>query len=123
MAQLIADRLGVAYEDVTVFEGDNSRGGFSPGAAGSRQGVIAGGAVISASDMLAARVKTLAAHLFNASAEAVSIVDGMVHVAGAPEMSRSLRELSDYLSRHPESLLRGRPKDAPAQNLTLPVKE
>ncbi|SEN55349.1 paraquat-inducible protein B [Pseudomonas sp. ok272] len=32
-------------------------------------------------------------------------------------MSRSLRELSDYLSRHPESLLRGRPKDAPAPNL------
>ena len=32
-------------------------------------------------------------------------------------MSRSLRELSDYLSRNPESLLRGRPKDAPAQNL------
>jgi paraquat-inducible protein B len=38
-------------------------------------------------------------------------------------MSRSLRELSDYLGRHPESLLRGRPKDAPAQNLTFPVKE
>lgn len=27
-------------------------------------------------------------------------------------MSRSLRDLSDYLSRHPESLIRGRPKDA-----------
>lgn len=38
-------------------------------------------------------------------------------------MSRSLRELSDYLSRHPESLLRGRPKDAPAQNLIFPVDE
>ena len=104
MAQLIADRLGVAYEDVTVFEGDNSRGGFSPGAAGSRQGVIAGGAVISASDMLAARVKTLAAHLFNASAEAVSIVDGMVHVAGAPEMSRSLREIADIAYGEPHRL-------------------
>ena len=32
-------------------------------------------------------------------------------------MSRSLRELSDYLGRNPESLLRGRPKDAPAQDL------
>ncbi|MGX1126725.1 PqiB family protein [Pseudomonas sp. HLS-6 TE3448] len=32
-------------------------------------------------------------------------------------MSRSLRELSDYFGRHPESLLRGRPKDAPAENL------
>lgn len=31
--------------------------------------------------------------------------------------SRSLRELSDYLTRHPESLVRGRPKSAPAQDL------
>ncbi|TDF84048.1 intermembrane transport protein PqiB [Pseudomonas sp. H9] len=33
-------------------------------------------------------------------------------------MSRSLRELADYLGRNPESLLRGRPKDAPADNLS-----
>ena len=46
MAQVIADRLGVAYEDVTVFEGDNMHGGFGPGAAGSRQGVVGGGAAI-----------------------------------------------------------------------------
>jgi paraquat-inducible protein B len=31
-------------------------------------------------------------------------------------MSRSLRDLSDYLGRHPESLIRGRPKDAQLQN-------
>jgi paraquat-inducible protein B len=31
-------------------------------------------------------------------------------------MSRSLRDLSDYLGRHPESLIRGRPKDAQFQN-------
>ena len=95
MAQVIADRLGVAYEDVTVFEGDNMHGGFGPGAAGSRQGVAGGGAAIAASEMLVAKVKTLAAHLFNASPEAVSIDQGMVHIAGAPEMSRSLREIAD----------------------------
>ncbi|SDO23169.1 PqiB family protein [Pseudomonas jinjuensis] len=32
-------------------------------------------------------------------------------------MSRSLRDLSDYLGRHPESLIRGRPKAADANNL------
>ncbi|MCY1180077.1 hypothetical protein D9M73_205050 [compost metagenome] len=31
--------------------------------------------------------------------------------------SRSLRDLSDYLGRHPESLIRGRPKAADADNL------
>ncbi|WP_253452323.1 intermembrane transport protein PqiB [Pseudomonas nitroreducens] len=32
-------------------------------------------------------------------------------------MSRSLRDLSDYLGRHPESLIRGKPKGADADNL------
>lgn len=104
MAQLIAERLGVAYEDVTVFEGDNSRGGFSPGAAGSRQGVIAGGAAISASDLLAAKVRKVAAHLLNASEDAVSVEGGMVHVAGAPEMSRPLKAIAEIAYGEPDRL-------------------
>ncbi len=101
MAQVIADRLGVPYEDVTVFEGDNMHGGFGPGAAGSRQGVIGGGAAISAAELLAAKVRTLAAHLYNASPEAVTIAGGMVHIAGAPEMTRSLREIADIAYGEP----------------------
>ena len=101
MAQCIADRLGVPYDDVTVFEGDNMHGGFGPGAAGSRQGVIGGGAAISAAELLLAKVKTLAAHLYNASPEAVTIAGGVVHIAGAPEMSRPLREIADIAYGEP----------------------
>ena len=90
MAQVIADRLGVPYDDVTVYEGD-SPGGFSPGAAGSRQGVIGGGASWKAAEMMADKVKTLAAHLYNAKPEAITIANGMILVEGAPEMSRPLR--------------------------------
>jgi aerobic carbon-monoxide dehydrogenase large subunit len=104
MAQIIADRLGVAYEDVTVFEGDSSRGGFSPGAAGSRQGVIAGGAAIMASDLLATKVKQLAGHLLNASPEAIRIEDGTVNVEGAPEKSRSLRSIAEISYGEPHRL-------------------
>jgi carbon-monoxide dehydrogenase large subunit len=104
MAQCIADRLGVGYDDVTVFEGDSSRGGFGPGASGSRQGVIGGGAAIRASEMLADKVKVLAAHLFNATPEAVTIADGMVHVVGAPEMSRPLGEIANIAYAEPHRL-------------------
>jgi carbon-monoxide dehydrogenase large subunit len=104
MAQVIAERLGVAYEDVTVFEGDSSRGGFSPGAAGSRQGVIAGGAAIMASDLLAAKVKQLAGHLLNVSPEAVRLDGGMVHVEGEPEKSRSLRSIAEIAYGEPDRL-------------------
>ncbi len=107
MAQCIADRLGVRYEDVTVFEGDSTRGGFSPGAAGSRQGVIAGGAAIRCSEMLADKVRTLAAHLLNASAESVVIDQGMVHVEGAPEMARPLAEIAAIAYGEPDRLPAG----------------
>lgn len=37
-------------------------------------------------------------------------------------MSRSLRELSDYLGRHPESLIRGRPDNAAPRDLQGPPR-
>jgi aerobic carbon-monoxide dehydrogenase large subunit len=107
MAQCIADRLGVPYDDVTVFEGDSAHGGFSPGAAGSRQGVIGGGAAIRASEILANKVKLLAAHLYNANPDSVSIVDGIVHIAGAPEMARPLGELANIAYAEPQRLPKG----------------
>lgn len=107
MAQIFADRLGVAYEDVTVFEGDSSRGGFSPGAAGSRQGVIAGGAAIKAADLLANKVKQLAAHLLDANFDTISIDDGVVYVAGEPDKSRSLGDIADIAYGEPDRLPEG----------------
>ncbi len=104
MAQLIAEHLGVRYEDVTVFEGDSAHGGFSPGAAGSRQGVIAGGACIETAQLLSGKVRELAAHLLNASADAISIEDGMVKVAGAEEMSRPLAEIAAIAYGEPDRL-------------------
>jgi carbon-monoxide dehydrogenase large subunit len=104
IAQIIADGLGVRYEDVTVFEGDSSRGGFSPGAAGSRQAVISGGASLKAAGLLSDKVKVLAAHLLNASPEAIRIEAGMVHVDGAPDMTRSLREIAEIAYGEPTRL-------------------
>jgi carbon-monoxide dehydrogenase large subunit len=107
MAQVIAEQLGVAYEDIAVYEGDSAIGAFSPGAAGSRQGVIAGGATWRAAEMLAEKVKVVAAHLSNASVETVTIEGGMVHIAGAPEMSRSIREIAEIAYGEPGRLPEG----------------
>jgi carbon-monoxide dehydrogenase large subunit len=104
MAQVIADQLGVPYEDVTVFEGDSSRGGFTPGAAGSRQGVIGGGASMKAANLLKDKIKLVAAHLLNANAESVSIEGGMVKVAGAEEMTRSLKEIAEIAYGEPHRM-------------------
>jgi len=115
MAQVIADRMGVPYEDVTVFEGDSSFGTYSPSAAGSRQGVIAGGASWKAAELLADKVRRIAAHLYNASADAITIADGMIHIEGAPEMSRPLREVAEIAYGEPARLPDGHETGLEAQ--------
>jgi carbon-monoxide dehydrogenase large subunit len=107
MAQIIADRLGVRYEDVTVFEGDSSRGGYGPGAAGSRQGIIGGGASLKAAELLKDKVKQVAAHLLNANPDDVDIVGGEIRVKGAEEMTRSLREIAEIAYGEPMRLPHG----------------
>lgn len=104
MAQIFADRLGVPYNSVTVFEGDSSRGGFSPGAAGSRQGVIAGGAAIMAADLLAGKVRKLAAHLLQAEPERIVLDEGVISVDGNPEQSMALAELANIAYGEPGRL-------------------
>ena len=46
----------------------------------------------------------MAAHLLNANIENIHIEDGMVHVAGAEEMSRSLREIAEVAYGEPQRL-------------------
>jgi carbon-monoxide dehydrogenase large subunit len=104
IAQVIAEQLGVPYEDVTVYEGDSSRSGFSPGAAGSRQGVIASGAAMKCARLLAEKIRRVAGHLLNANPDDVRIEDGQVRVAGAPEMTRSLREIAEIAYGEPARL-------------------
>jgi carbon-monoxide dehydrogenase large subunit len=116
MAQVIADQLGVPYEDVTVFEGDSARGGFGPGAAGSRQGVLGGGAATKTARLLADKVKRVAAHLLNANPEDVRIDNGQVQVAGAPEMTRSLREIAEIAYGEPARLPPGMETGLEAQS-------
>jgi carbon-monoxide dehydrogenase large subunit len=115
MAQVIADRLGVAYEDVTVFEGDSSRGGFGPGAAGSRQGVIGGGACRRAAALLRDKVKRVAAHILESDAQSITIEDSMIHVAGAADKTRSLRQIAEIAYGEPARLPPGTESGLEAQ--------
>lgn len=94
-AQIIAQELGVRIEDVTILQDDSARSPFGPGAAGSRQAVIAGAACIKASRILVDKIKAIAAHALNADPESITLSDGMVHVAGAEAMSRPLTEIAD----------------------------
>lgn len=119
-AQVIADTLGVPVDDVTIFQEDSTRVGFGAGAAGSRQAVIAGGAAIRASKQLLEKVKQIAAHALNASAESITVENGIVRVAGAEEMSRTIREIAALAYGEPHRLPPGMEMGLEAQNRYAP---
>ncbi|MFA5939476.1 MAG: xanthine dehydrogenase family protein molybdopterin-binding subunit [Sinimarinibacterium sp.] len=107
MAQVIAERLGVPFEDVAVYEDDSSRGGYGSGAYGSRQAVAGGGACIRAADLLVDKIKRAAAHLMHAKPEDVSIENGIVRAAGPKAQSSSLRAIAEIAYGEPDRLPEG----------------
>ncbi|MET0386969.1 MAG: xanthine dehydrogenase family protein molybdopterin-binding subunit [Polyangiales bacterium] len=107
MAQVIAEHLGVPFEDVSVHEDDSSRGGFGAGASGSRQAVAGGGASIKAAELLLDKVKRVAAHLLGSEPEKISVDNGSVHVAGAEDKTRTLREIAEVAYGEPDRLPEG----------------
>jgi carbon-monoxide dehydrogenase large subunit len=107
MAQVIADRLGVPFDDVSVYEDDSSRGGYGSGSGSSRQAVAGGGASIKAAEILVEKVKRVAAHLLSANPVDVRIENGIVHVAGVEPMTRTLRQIAEVAYNEPRKLPAG----------------
>jgi len=104
MAQIVADQLGVDIDQVHVLEDDSSRGGFGPGAGGSRQAVSGGGAVTRASAILRNKIRAVAGHVLNANPDDISIEGGMVIVSGVPEMTTSLKQIARIAYYEPDRL-------------------
>ncbi|WP_428310064.1 xanthine dehydrogenase family protein molybdopterin-binding subunit [Hydrocarboniphaga sp.] len=107
MAQVIAETLGVLFEDVTIHEDDSSRGGYGSGAYGSRQAVAGGGACIRASELLLEKIKLAAAHLLNVRPEEILLRDGVIHALGDKQQSVTLRDLADIAYGEPDRLPEG----------------
>lgn len=62
-AQMVADRLGVAFEDVVIRHGDTAAGPFGLGTYGSRSLVVGGMAIWEACERVRAKAARIAAHL------------------------------------------------------------
>ncbi|MQB45257.1 xanthine dehydrogenase family protein molybdopterin-binding subunit [Rhizobium sp. ICMP 5592] len=81
-AQLVADRLGVPIESVSIVHGDTDKVQMGMGTYGSRSGAVGMSAVVKALDKVEAKAKKIAAHLMEADESDIVIGDGNVKVAG-----------------------------------------
>ncbi len=80
-AQVVSDRLGIPFENVEIVHGDTGRSDYALGTYGSRSLAVGGSAIVSATDKIVAKGKKIAAHMLEASEDAVSFEDGKFTVA------------------------------------------
>jgi len=95
-AQIVADRLGVPLESVSVVHSDTALVPRGEGTMGSRSAQVGGSAVLRASEEVLGKARRLAAHLLEASLDDVVLGDdGRIGIAGAPDRSLSWPELAE----------------------------
>ncbi len=83
-SQIVADTLGVPFENVRVLHSDTDEVPRGGGTGGSRSGQIGGSALLVASREVLAQAKRLAAHLLEANPDDIVVGDDGLEVAGVP---------------------------------------
>ncbi|HTJ93784.1 MAG TPA: xanthine dehydrogenase family protein molybdopterin-binding subunit [Pararobbsia sp.] len=81
-AQVVADRLGIPFDDVEIVHGDTARIPFGMGTYGSRSLAVGGSAIIRALDKIIDKGRKIAAHVLEASVSDIEFSNGAFRVAG-----------------------------------------
>ncbi len=81
-AQVVAERLGIPIENVSVVHGDTDKVQFGMGTYGSRSGAVGISAIVKALDKVEIKAKKVAAHLLEAAEGDIVFTDGKFTVAG-----------------------------------------
>jgi aerobic carbon-monoxide dehydrogenase large subunit len=95
-AQVVADELGVAYEDVEIVHGDTGRVPYGMGSYGSRSIGVGGSALVKSAEKIRAKAIKIAAHQLEAAEEDMVYdqASGKIHVKGAPDRAKPFSEIS-----------------------------
>jgi carbon-monoxide dehydrogenase large subunit len=95
-AQVVADELGVALDDVEIIHGDTGRVPFGMGTYGSRSAAVGGSALVRSAEKVRQKAIKIAAHQLEAAEEDVVFdqATGKIHVKGAPDRAKSFAEIA-----------------------------
>jgi carbon-monoxide dehydrogenase large subunit len=93
-SQLVADQLGVPFEDVEVLHGDTAIATRGLDTYGSRSLVVGGTAVVKAAEKVVAKARKIAAHLLEASEDDLEFTGGKFSVRGTPGTGLGIQEIA-----------------------------
>ncbi|MBW9215235.1 xanthine dehydrogenase family protein molybdopterin-binding subunit [Mumia sp. zg.B53] len=84
-SQIVADRLGVPFDDVQVLHGDTAIAQRGLDTYGSRSLAVGGMAVVAAADKVIAKARVIAAHMLEAADDDLEFTDGRFTVRGTDQ--------------------------------------
>ncbi|WAX57609.1 xanthine dehydrogenase family protein molybdopterin-binding subunit [Jatrophihabitans cynanchi] len=93
-SQIVADRLGVPFEDVQIIHGDTQSSPKGLDTYGSRSLSVGGIAIVKAADKVIEKARRVAAHLLEASEDDLEFEAGSFSVKGSPGSSVALGEIA-----------------------------
>jgi carbon-monoxide dehydrogenase large subunit len=93
-SQIVADQLGVPFEDIRVLHGDTQISHKGMDTYGSRSLAVGGLALVGACDKVVAKARVIAAAMLEASADDLEFAGGRFYVKGDPEASKSIQEIA-----------------------------
>jgi aerobic carbon-monoxide dehydrogenase large subunit len=93
-SQIVADQLGVPFEDIRVLHGDTQVSPKGMDTYGSRSLAVGGMALVGACDKVIAKAKIIAAAMLEASADDLEFSAGRFSVRGDPEASKTIQEIA-----------------------------
>lgn len=93
-AQLVADHVGCAFDQVTIVEGDTGRSPYGTNTVASRSAITAGGAIIRAGAKVKDKLKRIAGYHFDTSPGNIDIRDGKARMLDAPDNVVPMAELA-----------------------------
>ncbi|PSQ03056.1 carbon monoxide dehydrogenase [Halobacteriales archaeon QS_4_69_31] len=93
-SQILANELGVDYDDIEVVEGDTDAIPQGMGTYGSRSAAVGGSALVESARKVVEKARKIAAHQLEADPEDVEFEAGEFQVAGAPDRSTSIQDVS-----------------------------
>ncbi|MBX6752278.1 MAG: molybdopterin-dependent oxidoreductase, partial [Micromonosporaceae bacterium] len=93
-SQIVADQLGVPFEDVTVLHGDTRIAVKGMDTYGSRSLAVGGVAMVQAAEKVREKARRVAAHLLECSADDLEWRDGAFRVKGNPDQAKTIPEIA-----------------------------
>ena len=125
-SQIVADRLGVAFEDVEILHGDTQISHRGLDTYGSRSLVVGGEALVRAADKVIEKAKPIAAHLLEASVDDIEFSAGRFGVRGTDQgLAMAEIAMAAFAGAQPARRGRGEPRqrrDVRPGQLQLPAR-